>query len=156
MVQLRDLISFDMCKCHVCGCRKTMAPKSSSLFKASASCLTSWWEFWIQEHGKYFLCFFSLILSFNRYVKHSRVTSSPTFHRFYCVVSIVVDSMISVFGRGVSETSNVYHITVVESHKHGQDPVVGCTGLGNKTNKQKTTWDYSPNRTLLIKSTYIH
>lgn len=35
------------CLCHRCGWRYKMAPASSSLFKASASWLRSWWEFFI-------------------------------------------------------------------------------------------------------------
>lgn len=42
-------------------------------------------------------------------------------HRFYCVIAVVMDRLLLAVWGGVSKTSNMDHITVVESNKHSED-----------------------------------
>lgn len=70
-------------------------------------------------------------------------------HGVDCVVSVVVDWTILVLGRGVPEASDVHHVTVVESHKHGQHPRGRMHWLRKQDRRQKN--NVRPNKTHFFK-----
>lgn len=62
-----------------------------------------------------------LIFKYGRTRDPLRQTSAAHLHRFHGVVSVVMDRVPLVLGRGISKASDVDHVAVVEGNKHSED-----------------------------------